>query len=225
MAPTHQSDSVALTYDYWAPVYDLVFGAVFRQGRRAATEIARRKGGRVLEIGVGTGLSLSEYGEANSVIGMDISAPMLVKARKRISEMSLRHVTGLAVMDAEQMAFPDASFDVLVAQYVVTAIPNPERALDEFLRVLRPGGEIIITSRISAEHGLRRTLEGLLMPLTSRLGWRTQFPWRRYEDWALNAPALRLVERRPIPPLGHFSLIRFAKNEAGPVSAHPSVPT
>lgn len=225
MASAHQTDRVALAYDHWAPVYDLVFGAVFRQGRRAATEIARRKGGRVLEVGVGTGLSLSGYGESNSVIGMDISAPMLMKARKRISESSLRHVNGLAVMDAEQLAFPEASFDVVVAQYVVTAIPNPERALDEFLRILRPGGEIIITSRISAEHGLRKTLEGLLMPLTSRLGWRTQFAWQRYENWVLKAPMLRLVERRPIPPLGHFSLIRFAKDEVHPVSPRPSVLT
>ena len=75
-------------------------------------------------------------------------------------------------------------FDVVVAQYVVTAIPNPEQALDEFVRVVRPGGEIILTTRIGAETGLRGTLEKWLMPLTSRLGWRTEFPWSRYELWA-----------------------------------------
>ena len=80
-------------------------------------------------------------------------------------------------MDAEHLAMPDASFDVVVAQYVVTAIPNPERALDEFVRVVRPGGEIIMTTRIGAEKGLRGTLEKWLMPLTSRLGWRTEFSW------------------------------------------------
>ncbi len=107
--------------------------------------------------------------------------------------------------------FPDSSFDVVVAQYVVTAVPHPEKALDEFARVLRPGGEIVITSRIGAEAGLRAAVEKRLMPVTSRLGFRTEFPWERYLHWAAGLPTVHLVERRSIPPLGHFSLIRFAK--------------
>ena len=120
-------------------------------------------------------------------------------------------------MDAENLDFPDASFDVVVAQYVVTAVPHPERALDEFARVVRPGGEVVITSRIGAEIGFRGALEKSLMPVTSRLGWRSEFPWERYLRWAAGCPTLQLVERRPIPPLGHFSLIRYAKlpNDVG----------
>ena len=114
-------------------------------------------------------------------------------------------------MDAEKLDFPDASFDVVVAQYVVTAVPHPERVLDEFARLVRPGGEVVITSRIGAETGFRGALEKSLMPVTSRLGWRTEFPWERYLRWAAGRPTLQLVERRPIPPLGHFSLIRYAK--------------
>jgi phosphatidylethanolamine/phosphatidyl-N-methylethanolamine N-methyltransferase len=114
-------------------------------------------------------------------------------------------------MDAENLTFPDAYFDVVVAQYVVSAVPNPERALDEFARVLRPGGELVTTSRISAGGGLRGVLEGWLMPVTSRLGWRTEFPWARYLRWAETSERVRLIERRPLPPLGHFSLIRFLK--------------
>ena len=114
-------------------------------------------------------------------------------------------------MDAENLTFPDESFDVVVAQYVVTAVPQPERALDEFARVVRPGGEIVITSRIGAEAGLRGALEKSLMPLTRRLGWRTEFPWGRYLHWAASLPSVHLVERSPIPPFGHFLLIRFAK--------------
>jgi phosphatidylethanolamine/phosphatidyl-N-methylethanolamine N-methyltransferase len=136
---------------------------------------------------------------------------MLRKARERVARLQLANVAGLAVMDAENLGFPDSSFDVVAAQYVVTAIPVPERALDEFARVLRPGGEIVITSRIGAEAGLRATIEKLLMPVTSRLGWRTEFPLERYLRWAAGVSALRLIERRSIPPLGHFSLIRFAK--------------
>ena len=118
-------------------------------------------------------------------------------------------------MDAEQLEFADNSFDVVVAQYVVTAVPNPERALDEFARVVRPGGEIVITSRVGAEAGLRGRIEKSLMPVTSRLGWRTEFPWARYVDWAAARPDISLIERRPIPPLGHFSLIRLAKKANG----------
>ncbi len=99
---------------------------------------------------------------------------------------------------------PTPSFDVVVAQYVVTAVPNPETALDEFARVLRPGGEIVITTRIGAEAGLRRAVEHALAPVTSRLGWRTEFAWNRYAAWAADAP-VEIVERRALPPLGHFS--------------------
>ncbi|HTW69996.1 MAG TPA: methyltransferase domain-containing protein [Acetobacteraceae bacterium] len=206
-----ERDTVIQAYGRWAPVYDLVFGPVFRTGRRAAIEAAEKVGGRILEVGVGTGLSLPGYSGRHKVFGVDISAPMLRRARNRVTRQRLRHVEGLAVMDAEELEFPDASFDVVVAQYVVTAVPHPERALDEFARVVRPGGEIVITSRIGAEAGLRGTVEKRLMPVTSRLGFRTEFAWDRYTGWAERTPGVRLLERRALPPLGHFSLIRFAR--------------
>lgn len=206
-------DQVAEAYGRWAPVYDLIFGPVFRQGRRAAIRAAERIGGRVLEVGVGTGLSLVDYASSTTIVGIDISEPMLNKARKRVEAQGLVNVKALEVMDAEHLTVPDASFDVVVAQYVVTAIPNPEKALDEFVRVVRPGGEIILTTRIGAETGLRGNLEKWLMPLTSRLGWRTEFPWSRYERWAAGSKSVRLLERRPLPPLGHFWLLRYVRTE------------
>jgi phosphatidylethanolamine/phosphatidyl-N-methylethanolamine N-methyltransferase len=209
-----ERDQVAEAYGRWAPIYDLVFGPVFRRGRRAAVTAAEQIGGRILEVGVGTGLSLGDYGTRNRIVGIDISAPMLEKARARVAKLGLGQVERLSVMDAEHLSFPDASFDVVVAQYVVTAIPNPETALDEFLRVVRPGGEIVLTTRIGAEKGLRGALEKLLMPLTSRLGWRTEFPWARYERWAEASPSVRLLERRALPPLGHFFLLRYSRLDA-----------
>jgi phosphatidylethanolamine/phosphatidyl-N-methylethanolamine N-methyltransferase len=211
-------DQVAEAYGRWAPVYDVVFGPVFRQGRRAAVRAAEGIGGRVLEVGVGTGLSLVDYGKETRIVGIDISEPMLKKARRRVEIKRLANVEALQVMDAENLVIPDAAFDVVVAQYVVTAIPNPEKALDEFVRVVRPGGEIILTTRIGAETGLRCTLEKWLMPLTSRLGWRTEFPWSRYERWAEGSRAVRLLERRALPPLGHFWLLRYVRL-AEPVQA------
>lgn len=213
MATELETGKVAKAYGRWAPVYDLVFGRVFEHGRRAAIEAAEEIGGRILEVGVGTGISLPEYASANRVFGIDISEPMLRKARSRVSELGLSHVEGLAVMDAERLEFEDGSFDVVVAQYVVTAVPNPEAALDEFARVVRPGGEIVLTSRVGAEGGLRRTLERGFAPVARRLGWRTEFDWSRYVRWAERSPEMRLVERRAMPPLGHFSLIRFAKRD------------
>ena len=206
-----EKDTVIQAYGRWAPIYDLVFGPVFRTGRRVAIEAAERVGGRILEVGVGTGLSLPHYARTNTIFGVDISAAMLEKAGNRVAKLHLDHIEGLAVMDAEALEFPDASFDVVVAQYVVTAVPHPERALDEFARVVRPGGEIVITSRIGAETGLRGTVEKTLMPVTSRLGFRTEFAWDRYVRWAARSPTVQLLERRPLPPLGHFSLIRFEK--------------
>jgi phosphatidylethanolamine/phosphatidyl-N-methylethanolamine N-methyltransferase len=215
-----ERDRVAEAYGRWAPVYDIVFGPVFSRGRRAAVDAAECIGGRILEVGVGTGLSLGQYAKSNQIVGIDISEPMLVKARERVRKLRLDHVEMITVMDAEQLTFQDASFDVVIAQYVVTAVPHPEKALDEFARVVRPGGEIILTSRIGAEGGFRGKVEKWLMPMTSRLGWRSEFPWARYEQWAKGVPAIRIVERRSLPPLGHFCLIRFARQtEASSLAA------
>jgi phosphatidylethanolamine/phosphatidyl-N-methylethanolamine N-methyltransferase len=208
-------NDVERAYDRWAPVYDLVFGKVFGKGRQAAILATNRMGGRVLEVGVGTGISLPQYASNVDVFGVDISAEMLRKAQKRVDELHLTNVEGLAVMDAEHLEFPDNSFDVVMAQYVVTACPNPEACLDEFARVLRPGGELILLSRVSADKGLRHVIEKGLMPIVRPLGFRTEFAWSRYVQWleADRPHGMQFVERSPVPPLGHFSLIRFRKTE------------
>jgi phosphatidylethanolamine/phosphatidyl-N-methylethanolamine N-methyltransferase len=207
-------DKVTITKAYarWAPVYDLVFGAVFERGRHAAIAAAERIGGRILEVGIGTGISLPHYSRNCRVCGIDISAPMLRKAQERVTELNLTNVEGLSVMDAEHLSFPDHSFDVVVAQYVITTVPNPEATLDEFARVLKPGGEIVLVSRVGAEVGLRRSLEHWFQPAARKLGWRTEFSFERYARWAAATSGMRLVERRAVPPFGHFNLIRFGKD-------------
>ena len=206
-------EMVEHAYDRWAPIYDLVFGGVFSKGRQAAILATNSIGGRVLEVGVGTGISLPQYASHVRIFGTDISEAMLRKAKARVADLRLKNVEGLAVMDAEKLEFPDNSFDVVMAQYVVTAVPNPEAALDEFARVLRPGGEIILLSRVSADAGMRRFVEQRLQPVVRPLGWRTEFAWSRYAQWAAGAEGIELIERRPVPPFGHFSLIRFRKAE------------
>src|SRR5438128_11583196 len=123
---------VAQAYDRWAPIYDLVFGPVFRQGRASAIRAADRIGGRILEVGVGTGISLPGYARTSRVTGIDISEDMLDKARARVRRQNLHNVDAIRVGDAEALDFADESFDVVVAQYVVSAVANPNCALDEF---------------------------------------------------------------------------------------------
>src|SRR6202012_752333 len=102
-------ETVERAYDRWAPVYDLVFGGVFSKGRAAAIAATNKIGGRVLDVGVGTGISLPQYGPHLRVFGTDISEGMLRKAKERVSELGLRNVERLAVMDAEKLEFPDDS--------------------------------------------------------------------------------------------------------------------
>jgi len=202
-------------YARWAPVYDLVFGALFDRGRRAAIAAAEQIGGRILEVGVGTGISLPGYSSRNRIVGIDLSEAMLRKAQRRVANLSLTNVEKLEVMDAEHLSFPDASFDVVVANHVISTVPNPEVALDECARMLRPGGEMILLSRIGADAGLRHLIEFLLQPIVRRLGWRTEFPWDRFARWTERRADVRLIERRPTPPFGHFSLLRFVKCASG----------
>lgn len=216
-------DAVEKAYTRWAPVYDLVFGAVFDQGRQLAVTAANRIGGRILDVGVGTGVSLPQYSVNCRISAVDFSEAMLRKAQRRVAEQSLTRVEALEVMDAEHLSFPDASFDAVVAMHVISTVPHPVMALDECARVLRPGGEIILISRVGADTGMRHIVEMLLQPIVHRLGWRSAFSWEVYARWIEGRDDIRLVERRPVPPFGHFSLIRFAKaaraRNPGPVPA------
>jgi phosphatidylethanolamine/phosphatidyl-N-methylethanolamine N-methyltransferase len=202
---------VAKAYAAWAPVYDLVFGKVFDHGRQSTIAIADAIGGRILDVGVGTGLSLADYSRTTKLCGVDICEAMLRKAQDRVRTLNLTNVESLSVMDAKHLAFADATFDAVVAQYVVTAVPDPEATLDDFIRVLKPGGELILVNHIGAESGPRKLFELAFAPLARRLGWRPEFPWARLVNWAGRHGGVTLLERRPMPPMGHFSLIRYRK--------------
>ena len=209
------NSTVAKAYARWAPVYDVVFGKVFERGRKASIAAAERIGGRILDVGIGTGISLTDYSPKNRITGVDYSEPMLRKAHERVIAHKLSHVEALAVMDARHLGFPDAFFDVVVAQYVITAVPDPEATLDEFARVTRPGGEIILVNHLGAESGPRALFEQGFAPVARRLGWRPEFRWGRLVRWVESHGGVRVVERRPMPPMGHFSLIRFERMAAG----------
>src|SRR6202521_170913 len=211
MAAELDKDTITKAYARWAPVYDLVFGSVFDRGRRAAIAAAEQIGGRILEVGGGTGISLPDYSRRNRIVGIDLSAPMLRKAHERVRALQLPHVEGLAVMDAERLAFADALFDVVVGQYLITAVPHPEATLDEFARVLKPGGEIVLVNHIGAETGWRRAFEQGFAPLARRLGWRPEFRFQRLARLAQQQGGVGVAGCPALPPLGPVSLIRFER--------------
>ena len=202
---------VEAAYARWAPVYDFTFELIMRQGRRAAAAAASRPGGTVLDVGVGTGLELPMFDRGTRLVGVDLSEPMLRRAAMRVRRDRLGNVDGLVVMDAMRLAFPDASFDAVVAPYVLTVVPDPAATLDELLRVVKPGGEIVLVNHVGAERGPVAAVEAWLGRRSASLGWRPQFPWSIISGWIAAQDRARLVERRLIAPLGLFTLARILR--------------
>lgn len=200
-------------YARWAPVYDAVCGLVFVNGRRAAARAAREVGGRILEIGVGTGLSFDDYDARIEITGIDISEPMIARARARAKSGRYPFVRELAVMDAHALAYDDASFDCVVAQFVITLVEDPERVLSECARVVRPGGQIILVNHLYSERGLAAAVERLLARKAQAVGLRPEFPFKRLANWAQSHGGAELIERRKLRPFGVYTLVRFLRSE------------
>jgi phosphatidylethanolamine/phosphatidyl-N-methylethanolamine N-methyltransferase len=201
--------AVLRAYRRWAPVYDLVFGAVFAAGRRRALEAANRVGGLVLEVGVGTGIALPSYRAGTRVVGIDLSHDMLLQAAAKAARQRLDHVAGLAVMDAARTGFRDGAFDAAVAMFLITVVPDPEGVMAEMARLVRPGGEVILVNHFAHETGMRAAIEQLAARRARTLGWRPDFPIAR----VMQRPELDLVERATTGPFGNFTLLRFRRNE------------
>ncbi len=208
---TIDNANVEEAYARWAPVYDLVFAAVMKPGRKAAAAAASRDGGRVLDVGVGTGLELPMFSRRTRLVGVDLSEPMLKRAQERVAKAGLANVEGLIKMDAMNLAFPDASFDCTVAPYVLTVVPDPHATLNELARVTKPGGEIVLVNHIGAETGPIALIEGWMGRRSADLGWRPEFPWSVIGDWIVGRNDIVLTERRRLNPLGLFTLVRMAR--------------
>jgi phosphatidylethanolamine/phosphatidyl-N-methylethanolamine N-methyltransferase len=206
-SPGMDTTSVRDAYRRWAPIYDLTFGKIAEAGRKHAVQIINRRRGRVLEVGVGTGLSLPCYGSHLTITGIDLSPEMLAKAENKVDRQNLVNVAGLHEMDAGALAFPDESFDTVVAMYVMTVVPEPERVMRELERVCATGGEVILVNHFSEDEGVRGFLERRLAPFADLIGWRPVFGI----DQVLVCEDLRLAERRSLRPFGLFTMLRFVK--------------
>lgn len=202
--------AVKRAYARWAPVYDWSFGAVAEAGRKHAVELINQSEGKVLEAGVGTGISLPDYAPHLEITGFDLSPDMLRKARERVARKKLSNVAAILEMDASDLDFDDASFDTVVAMYVMTVVPDPVAVMAELERVCKPGGQVIIVNHFSQTHGVRGRIEKAMAPFATRLGWRPEFPIEMITDHT----GMQLVENIPLKPLGIFTLLRFAKQGA-----------
>ena len=193
------------TYRLFSGSYDVVFGPVFHPGRKEAVRVANdRPGQRILEVGVGTGLSLPYFRRDSHVTGIDVSAEMLAKAEHRVAKQKLAHVDALHVMDAEHLDFEDNSFDAVLALYVASVVPSPARFAAEMRRVCIPGGTIVLVNHFTSENWALRWMEKRLAHLARHIGFHADFPL----DVFLHDSELTAREIRPSNLFGYWRLLR-----------------
>ena len=204
--------AIEQAYRRYARVYDICFGAVFQPGRRAIVErMGCSPGERILEVGVGTGLSLPLYPQDVRVVGIDISRHMLEQARVRLARDGVDSLAQLMVMDAENMAFADDSFDKVVAMYVASVVPDPGRLVDEMRRVCKPGGQIFMVNHFHSRNPILGGVESLLAPLSKQLGFRPDFSLERF----LGQTGLDAMNICPVNLFDFSTMVEARNNKQG----------
>jgi phosphatidylethanolamine/phosphatidyl-N-methylethanolamine N-methyltransferase len=199
---------IVRAYARWAPVYDHLFGFFnYAACRTAVRELNPIPPSRILELGVGTGISLPLYDRGHRVVGIDLSPDMLERATRRVERKGLGHVEALHEMDARHLAFADESFDAAAAMFVITVVPETQRVLSELARVVKPGGRIVIVSHFGEKAGVVASVERWLARFAPSLGWNPGFPVERI----LDRPDLALIERRTLGASGFYTLLVFER--------------
>lgn len=204
--PSHL-DSQKRVYAVWARIYDKIYQRMLARPQREAVEAACARGRDILEIGVGTGLTLAYFKPETRVVGVDLSLDMLKVANRKVASQKLGHVRGLMVMDACRIGFAAESFDAVTAQFVITLVPDAEQALTEMDRVLKPGGEIVISSRLVDDGGPFAAMWTALAPLARAVGWSSDFKVSRLTDWAARTGRYETVHVGS----GYFKVVRLRK--------------
>jgi phosphatidylethanolamine/phosphatidyl-N-methylethanolamine N-methyltransferase len=193
------------TYRLFSGSYDIVFGPVFHPGRKEAVRVANdRPGQRILEVGVGTGLSLPYFRPDSHVTGIDISAEMLAKAEQRVARQGLDHVDGLHVMDAEHLEFEDNAFDAVLALYVASVVPSTPPFAAELRPECIPDGTIVLVNHFTSQNWALRFMEKRLAHLARHIGFHADFPL----DAFLRDSGLAAREIRPSNLFGYWRLLR-----------------
>ena len=198
-------------YRIWAPVYDRLYAGILADAHGKIIELASAESGRVLEVGVGTGLLLPKYSRKCHVTGIDISDEMMARAREKIAAQGLDQVD-LRVGNAQCLEFPPNSFDVVILPFVLTLLPDPEAALDECLRVVRPEGTIVIAGKIGDGAGVVGLAERIMAPFVEAIGWSATFRSQRLLGWIDGQPCVELVDWLSSAPWGLFKVIKLRKS-------------
>jgi len=168
-----ENDFVEGVYEKLANVYDLTFGPTLHPGRLVALEtMGIKPEDRILEVGIGTGINAPLYPRNCHVTGVDFSASMLEKARERVERKGLRNVQ-LFEMDAANLSFPDNSFDIVYAPYVISVVPDPVQVVREMRRVCRPGGKFIVLNHFRSPNRLLARVERAISPFTVHIGFKS----------------------------------------------------
>lgn len=202
---------VERVYSNYASVYDQIFGRIFHESRESAVrQLKPAIGERILEVGVGTGLSLPLYPRHCKVVGIDLSSDMLAKARQRKRTHRLENVE-LIRMDAGHMEFPDNSFDTVMAAYVVTAVPDYRKVVTEMIRVCREGGRIIMLNHFSNGNKLIAAMEKVISPLCKHIGFRTDLSLKN----VLEGTSLVVARNEKVNPLRFWHLVECVNTKNG----------
>jgi phosphatidylethanolamine/phosphatidyl-N-methylethanolamine N-methyltransferase len=168
-----ENDFVTGVYEKLASVYDFTFGPTLQAGRlQAIQRMGILSGDRVLEVGVGTGINASLYPRDCAVTGIDLSSPMLEKARERVARKGIWNVR-LLEMDAADVKFADNTFDIVYAPYLISVVPDPVVVAREMRRVCRPGGRIVILNHFRSPNPLLASLERAISPFTVHIGFKS----------------------------------------------------
>jgi phosphatidylethanolamine/phosphatidyl-N-methylethanolamine N-methyltransferase len=200
------ADAVRAAYKRWADNYDSWFGLISRAARRATVDAANRTAGeQVLEVGVGTGLALPLYSASKRVTGIDLSGDMLMKARDRADALGLHNVDALLEMDAQATSFADGQFDIGVAMFVASVVPDPRALAAELRRVVKPGGTILFVNHFAQDSGPMWWCERALAPASSKLGWHPDFKLGHI----FSAADLGGADITPMRPFGLFRLVKI----------------
>ncbi|QBQ56128.1 class I SAM-dependent methyltransferase [Nitrosococcus wardiae] len=202
--------AVQKAYKRYATLYDAWFGPVMQRGRKESIEkLNCQPGDKILEVGVGTGLSLPLYPPFVQVTGIDISPEMLERANVRKKRLGLENVVELRVMDAEYMEFPDNSFDKVTATYVASVVPHPERLVDELKRVCKPDGELFILNHFQSTNPVLAGMERLLSPLSRFLGFHPDLCL----DSFVKGTDLEVIDITSTNLFGYWKLVRARNNK------------
>ena len=203
-----ENDFVTKVYEKLASIYDFTFGPTLHPGRlKAIRRMAIQPGDRVLEVGVGTGINADLYPRDCSVTGIDLSDPMLEKARDRVFRKGFRHIR-LLKMDAADLKFSDNSFDIVYAPYLVSVVPDPVAVAREMCRVCRPGGRIIVLNHFRSANPVLASIERSISPFTVHIGFKSDLDLPAFLAQAELKPVT--IEKVNIPRI--WSLITCIKD-------------